>query len=121
MLDSDSYSANGSTSTLNLLHSGLKADQELTQTDDYLFYPITSKKAPEIKYVAPAPDQGEPGVHNYTLLVFEHPEGGFTLPEEYEGYAPQDGSYRTGFVLEQFVEDTGLGEPFAATYFTEKA
>ncbi len=102
MLDSDSYSANGSTSTLNLLHSGLK-------------------KAPEIKYVAPAPDQGEPGVHNYTLLVFEHPEGGFTLPEEYEGYAPQDGSYRTGFVLEQFVEDTGLGEPFAATYFTEKA
>lgn len=120
MLDSDSNSLNGSTSTLNLLHSGLKRDQELTQTDDYLFYIVRSKEAPEAKYLPPAPEEGS-GVHNYTLLLFEQPEGGFALPEEYAKFLPNDASIRTGFTLEEFVEDTGLGEPFAATYFTETA
>lgn len=120
MLDSDSNSLNGSTSTLNLLHSGLKRDQELTQTDDYLFYIVRSKEAPEAKYLPPTPEEGS-GVHNYTLLLFEQPEGGFALPEEYAKFLPNDASVRTGFMLEEFVEDTGLGEPFAATYFTETA
>lgn len=120
MVDSDSKTPDGSTATLNLLHSGLKADQELTQTDNYLFYPVTSKKAPEAKYLAPSPQKGS-GVHNYTLLLFEHPEGGFNFPDSYAKFKPNTTEARSGFPLKDFVDGLGLGEPFAGTWFSEKA
>lgn len=71
------------------------------------------------KYIAPMPNGDSP--HNYTLLLFKQPSN-FSVPSSFDShfaFNPQNVWNRVNFPLQQFIAQTGLGEPVAANWFQE--
>lgn len=69
-------------------------------------------------YIGPQPPKNGP-THNYTLMLFSQPAD-FTIPAKYDSWLPlnlSDVYTRVNFPVVEFVRDTGLGQPVAATYF----
>ncbi|KAL1634421.1 hypothetical protein SLS58_010709 [Diplodia intermedia] len=64
-------------------------------------------------YIGPAPPSVGP--HRYIVTLWRQPEATFEMPEAFAGYV--GGANRTGFNATQFVEEAGLRDLLAATYF----
>ena len=66
----------------------------------------------------PAPGITKP-VHDYTMLLFDQPDN-FTYPANYTEFWNTTGSTaRSGFPYEEFIEQSGLGQPIASNWWTE--
>ncbi|KAL4912110.1 phosphatidylethanolamine-binding protein [Aspergillus aurantiobrunneus] len=116
----DPTTPNGSISTLHALETNLHLDVELTTGEDQLYSKLHGdpQNAPLAPYMGPNPPPGSPD-HKYVQLLFKQPEEDFSIPGKYAHFLPQIPTSRLGFPLEQFVNETGLGEPVAGLYFEE--
>lgn len=79
---------------------------------------LTSADEALAAYIGPQPPPGKPS-HNYTLMLFEQPHN-FSIPPAFQSFLPLNLSNvytRVNFPLVDFVRQTGLGSPVAATYF----
>lgn len=76
----------------------------------------TSATLPSASYLAPTPPGGS-GVHRYTFLLYSQPED-FRVPASYAAFFADvpDLSNRLPFDIEDFAEDSGLGQPIAANW-----
>jgi hypothetical protein len=76
----------------------------------------TGATLPSASYLPPTPPGGS-GVHRYTFLLYSQPED-FTVPAAYAAFFSDvpDLSNRLPFDIENFAEDSGLGQPIAANW-----
>jgi phosphatidylethanolamine-binding protein (PEBP) family uncharacterized protein len=76
-----------------------------------LSLPNESHNSTFAKYIAPMPNGNSP--HNYTLLLFKQPES-FSIPSHFDPYFVLNLNNvwnRVNFPLQQFISQTGLGNP----------
>lgn len=64
-----------------------------------------------VPYLQPSPPVGDVP-HSYNIVVFQQPAN-FSIPAQYSNLT----NNRVPFNVSQFVLDTGLGQPFAGSYF----
>ncbi|KZM25101.1 uncharacterized protein EKO05_0009838 [Ascochyta rabiei] len=64
-----------------------------------------------VPYLQPSPPVGDVP-HSYNIVVFRQPAN-FSIPAQYRNLT----NSRLPFNVSQFVSDTGLGQPFAGSYF----
>lgn len=116
-----SYNKTVPTNTaLHTIEGNLTASRPLhaRQSNNSEATALVSSSPPIAPYAGPQPPKDDPS-HNYTLLLFSQPKD-FTIPAKYGSWLPLNLSNiytRVNFPVVDFVRDTGLGKPVAATYF----
>ncbi|KAI9924698.1 hypothetical protein ASPWEDRAFT_172338 [Aspergillus wentii DTO 134E9] len=108
----------GKSDILHLIQSDLHLSPQEITVADTSYYSLSSQSKPDAKYIAPTPLL-PPKVHKYVELLFVQPEG-FKIPRKFKKYMPGLVPNRLNFPLDEFVEETGLGESVAESYFNEK-
>jgi hypothetical protein len=78
--------------------------------------PVPSNSTPGAMYLQPSPPIGDIP-HRYVLLLFAQPEN-FTVPAAFPISPPASTANRIGFNVSAFAEAAGLGQPFAAHWFS---
>ena len=117
-----SYNATDPTNTvLHTIIGNLTISRPRNNTDwdsDAVTLALKSAQPPIAPYIGPEPQPNQPS-HNYTLMVFSQPKN-FKIPGKYNSWLPlnlSDVYTRVNFPVVDFVRETKLGQPVAATYF----